>query len=140
MLGCLLNASACSQLALELAKASRTPIGIICSGWYGAFALDDAIAAGALVGEICKLANGAQPKLTDAAHAARRLWETCQDPAAALRTSSSGQLLVRLGLSEDIEACARVNTSQTVPILQDGPPPQFVAAKPNRALTAARRR
>jgi 2-phosphosulfolactate phosphatase len=128
LIGCLLNVTACSELALARSEAMGAAIGIVCAGRYGSFALDDALAAGALVDRLCTLADEECVQLTDAAMAARHVWDQYPDPLTALRVSSSGRLLNSLGLDEDIEICARVDASQAVPILQAGPPLQFVLA------------
>ncbi len=49
LVGCLLNASAVARAALALARAQGADVGIVCAGRVGAFAIDDAIAAGAIV-------------------------------------------------------------------------------------------
>lgn len=127
LIGCLPNLTACARQALSRARNGRIPIGIVCSGASRSFALDDALAAGALTDRLCRLDRHGI-RLTDAGMAARRLWTGTRDPLGALRESASGRLLARLGLDEDVGACAEVDTSDTVPVLVPGEPPRLVHA------------
>ena len=119
LIGCLLNATACARTALARARADGGVIGIVCAGRLGGFALDDAVAAGCLVERLiaCAGPEGAMLELSDGAKAARRIWHTSSDVVAALRDSTSGQMVVRYGPEEDVAFCARVDVSETVPVL-----------------------
>ncbi len=52
IVGCLLNARASARAALAIARETGASIGIVCAGRRGAFAIDDAIAAGCIVERI----------------------------------------------------------------------------------------
>jgi 2-phosphosulfolactate phosphatase len=121
VIGCLLNASACARSALALARASGASIGIVCAGRLGGFAIDDALAAGYLVDRLLALA-GDSVELSESAAAARRLWQTTPDIAAAFRSSISGQLLSQHELEADIAFCLATDTSEVVPVLVRGVP------------------
>ncbi len=117
--GCLLNATACARTALARARADGGAVGIVCAGRLGGFALDDAVAAGCLVERLIAFAGpeAATLELSDGARAARRIWQTSTDVLAALRESTSGRMVLRHGPAEDLAFCARVDTTETVPIL-----------------------
>jgi phosphosulfolactate phosphohydrolase-like enzyme len=51
-----------------------------------------------------------------------RLRSAYPDDIAALRESSSGQVLISLDAEADIEICASVDSSSTVPVLRSGRP------------------
>jgi acetyl/propionyl-CoA carboxylase alpha subunit len=90
----------------------------------GRFALDDAVAAGAIVARAIETltARGSTVHLTDAARAALKLHAAYRHPITALRQSASGRLVKELGAGADVELCARVESSTTVPVLQPGTP------------------
>ena len=128
LVGCLLNVGACAQVAVDLALAKGTSIGIACAGRDGDFALDDALAAGALVERLSRSPYVRDVQLSDAALATQRIWRGCRKPAEVLRASASGRLLQQLNMGRDVDACARLNRSVTVPILIPETPPRFVSA------------
>jgi 2-phosphosulfolactate phosphatase len=148
LIGCLLNASAVARAALSLARATGADVGIICAGRRGAFAVDDAIAAGCILERLFAAAGvddrdlptadgRVAPRaprepadamvLTDASLAALRLWRSAPDLAAAFRASFSGHLLASVDLLEDIPASIRVDASAIVPTLIHGTPPRIEA-------------
>jgi 2-phosphosulfolactate phosphatase len=122
LLGCLLNARSCAQAAVEEASSRGLPIGIVCAGRRGRFALDDGVAAGLLASRVVEAAEaqGRACQLTDAARAALQLCSANPDAVAALRDSASGRIVQGLGAGADIEFCARTDSSTTVPMLRDG--------------------
>ena len=100
LLGSLLSLSAVA----EAARTQGGDIAIVCSGFKGDFALDDAYCAGRLVDAL-----GGEP--TDAALAASvlvRAWPTALD---GLNARTYGPP----GLEADIEHCAQVDLLATVP-------------------------
>jgi 2-phosphosulfolactate phosphatase len=116
LIGCLLNATACARAAVAIARETGSPIGIVCAGRFGGFAIDDALTAGLLVERIVVAADGAL-ELTEAAGAARHLWQTTPDLEGAFRASISGRLLAGLGLAHDTAFCLAVDSSTVVPVL-----------------------
>ena len=102
LLGSLLNLSAVARTAGEAAR----DVTIVCAGFKGAFALDDALCAGRIVERL-----GGEP--TDAALAARLVSRAYPDPHKGLLARTYGPP----GLEEDIAWCAREDALDAVPRL-----------------------
>lgn len=100
LLGSLLNLGALAAAA----RAAGGDVAIVCSGFKGAFALDDAYCAGRIVAEL-----GGEP--SDAALAAELVAWAFPDPLAGLNARTYGPP----GLEADIEFCAQVNLLDVVP-------------------------
>ncbi len=146
LIGCLLNATAVARAAFAQARVTGTDLGIVCAGRRGSFAIDDAIAAGAILDRVLAeaglddrgllTADGRLDRraprepadtlvLTDAARAALHLWRTTPDVVAALEASSSGLVLAAVGLLVDVVASLPVDASGIVPILVPGALPHI---------------
>jgi len=102
LLGSLLSLSAVAAAA----RAEGGDVAILCSGFKGAFALDDAYCAGRLVDAL-----GGEP--TDAALAASALARAWPTPLEGLNARTYGPP----GLEADIEHCAQVDVLDAVPRL-----------------------
>lgn len=124
LVGCLLNASAVAEAAVDLAVSRGIGVGVVCAGNAGRCALDDAVAAGEIVGRLIHVAaERAMPyAVSDAARAALRLRSAYADVTAALQESTAGRLVDRIGAAEDIPFCARIDVSSAVPVLRSGSP------------------
>lgn len=136
LVGCLLNVRACAVSAVALAQSLDASLGVVCAGQSGRFALDDAVAAGAIVARAleARTVGGSAVDLTDAARAALKLHAGYRNPMTALRKSASGRLVKELGAGADVELCARVDSSTTVPVLQPGTPLRIAADQSARTL------
>jgi phosphosulfolactate phosphohydrolase-like enzyme len=125
LVGCLRNRVAVAALALSEAwGAEIDSVQVICAGnAYGAtFSLDDAVTAGAIVQSMRQTpgfdARDGLPSLTDAAMAAEHLFASyASDPAVAFREGSHGRILQTLGFEADLDYCAALDRSSTVPYL-----------------------
>src|SRR3954454_21785904 len=100
LLGSLLNLAAVA----EAARSHSGDVAIICAGFKGAFALDDAYCAGRIVDALAGEAS-------DAAIAASVLAARWPSPLDGLNARTYGPP----GLEADIEFCANVDLLQTVP-------------------------
>ena len=100
LLGSLLNLSAVA----EAARREHGDVAVVCSGFKGTFALDDAYCAGRIVDAI----GGER---TDAAIAASTLAAAWPDPLAGLNARTYGPP----GLEADIRHCAQVDYISVVP-------------------------
>jgi 2-phosphosulfolactate phosphatase len=98
--GSLLNLGAVAAWARERGE----DVTILCAGYKGAFAFDDAYCAGRFVAELA----GTR---TDAAVAAELLARAFPDPLAGLNARTYGPP----GLEEDIAFCARESVLDVVP-------------------------
>jgi 2-phosphosulfolactate phosphatase len=100
LLGSLLNLNAVAAAA----RGRRRDVAVVCAGYKGAFALDDAYCAGRIVG----LLEGDR---TDAAIAAELVAGAFPSAAAALNARTYGPP----GLEEDVVYCAQENLLDAVP-------------------------
>lgn len=124
LVGCLLDARAVAEAAVELAARHDIGLGVVCAGVAGRFALDDAIAAGVIVERALEAigSRGGSAVLGDGAKAALRIGRSYPDLVAGLEDSATGRLVHAIGASEDIAFCARVDVSRSVGILRPGTP------------------
>jgi 2-phosphosulfolactate phosphatase len=100
LLGSLLNLSALAAVV----RADGGDVAIICSGFKGAFALDDAYCAGRIVAAL----DGTRSDAAIAAELVTRAWPT---PLEGLNARTYGPP----GLEADVEFCAQVDTLKMVP-------------------------
>jgi 2-phosphosulfolactate phosphatase len=100
LLGSLLNLDAVTTRALELG----VDISVVCAGFKGGFALDDAYCAGRIVAALDR-------ERTDAARAAELVAASFGSALEGLNARTYGPP----GLEDDIEFCARENLLGTVP-------------------------
>ncbi|MBO8140561.1 MAG: 2-phosphosulfolactate phosphatase [Firmicutes bacterium] len=114
---CLRNAQAAAQRLRQLAGAQGGGALIVCAGTDGRFSAEDAYAA-AVVLEA--MAREGPLELGDGAQAALRMAGTVASPRAALRATRHGRKLVQLGFETDVDFCAKVSVSDTVPTLVSG--------------------
>jgi 2-phosphosulfolactate phosphatase len=113
--GCLNNAEAVASKALELAQERQCNIHLVCSGELDAFALDDSVCAGYLVGELQRQADAHGQKLAlDESALAALAISTAYPPSELLAYSDSAREVIEGGLPDDPPFCTRVNTSQSV--------------------------
>jgi 2-phosphosulfolactate phosphatase len=124
---CLWNASAAAEALLSSGVES---IAIVCAGTRGEFSFEDALAAGEIV---AALGRRAHVLLEDSARAALALRQSAGAVGgggveAALRASRGGRSLVAIGGEADIVACAAIDRSPIVPILD--PSGMLVASAP----------
>src|SRR5262249_14547584 len=117
LVGSLLNLRAVAAAAL----AAGADVAVLCAGFEGGFALDDAYCAGRIVGEL----GGER---TDAAAAAALVAGSFATPLAGLNARTYGPT----GLEADIAFCARESVLETVPRFTRmvGPAAEIVATRP----------
>lgn len=109
----LLAAFVNAKAAAEAVRGEEKTV-IICAGTLGAFTLEDALAAGAIIERLQKL--GASPVLDDMAIAARMLYEAARgDFMAALAATKHFNRLRSLGLEDDLRYCLTEDTLGIVP-------------------------
>ena len=112
VLAALINAEAVGRYLWDLER----PALLVAAGSRGETALEDVLTAGAVA------SYWPRPTRTDAAEIACALYERERKRLdAAVIESNHGQDLERIGLIRDLEFAARLNVTQTVPVLgQDG--------------------
>ena len=123
-LGCFRNRAA---LVERCAKALRGGLGegpssrllIACAGKEGRLGLDDHLCAGLIVEGLA--AAVPEARLSDGARSARAAAKEIGMPSAAfLATTAAGEALVEIGLKADLEYCAELDVSRSVPRLEAG--------------------
>jgi 2-phosphosulfolactate phosphatase len=120
--GALLNLGALAQI---LVGDSATDLLLVCAGTGEQFALEDAVAAGALIDRLPK------QSLSDAAVLVSSLYRQAQsDLLGYLRASKNGRALAQIGKAQDVEECARIAVSQTVGIVKSGAVVRLSAVRP----------
>ena len=109
LLGAFLNASAAAR-----AVADEESVVIVCAGTLGAFTLEDALAAGAILEAL--RAQGTSPALDDMAVAAQMLYDSAKaNLYAALMPTKHFTRLRMLGFEEDLRYCLTLDALSNVP-------------------------
>jgi 2-phosphosulfolactate phosphatase len=92
---------------------------IVCSGYEGIFSLEDAVCAGSVVEQA--LARSAPLTIGDGARACLTLWQRFgADLPGLLGESGWGRRIVAIGLGADLDLCARLDSTDVVPVMADG--------------------
>jgi 2-phosphosulfolactate phosphatase len=124
-MGALVNASA-SEDFLRHALDDGLGAVVLCAGWEGRVALEDALCAGLLVDRLAE--HAAAAPLDDGARIAHGLYRGARDDLArALFTADHTRRLVALGAGDDVALCARLDASDVLPVYRDN---QLVAGAP----------
>jgi 2-phosphosulfolactate phosphatase len=117
--GSLLNGNACAKEAAALKK----DIVILCSGTQDVYSLEDGICAGQIVEELHRLLlpDGVELEINDFGLSMLYAFRQVQgDMTKALLTCANGKRLSKLGFTEDIIYCSRMNIIRLVPVVRDG--------------------
>jgi 2-phosphosulfolactate phosphatase len=110
---CFNNVSAVCRL---LAKGGSQAV-VVCSGKLGRFSLEDLLCAGAIAD---RLADDKAMDLSDSSKAAVFLFRKHRkNLARALLKTQHGAYLAKLGFKDDIDYCSRIDSTETVPIMQE---------------------
>jgi 2-phosphosulfolactate phosphatase len=114
LVGALLNLKAVAEV---LRQISPERVLIVCAGTFSEFALEDAMAAGALVGQL-EENFGSGVEWGDAARAVSALPLLYRRPEDALRASKNGRVLEKKGRGREVEWCALCSEYRVVPVLE----------------------
>jgi 2-phosphosulfolactate phosphatase len=99
------------------AAAEPGDVLLVCAGERGRFCLEDAVCAGLLVARLAPTGSG----LTDAARAARALWDRYADRLDAMLADAAwAQALVGQGRGSDLPLCVALDVHEVVPVLREG--------------------
>lgn len=107
-IGSFLNLKAVSEKITE----DKEDITIVCAGTNGRFSLDDAICAGAIIANVCKLKSC---KLSDIALLLRDTYEKEKHLSDALENCAHVKVLKSKGFYADLDYCLKENTHNVVP-------------------------
>ena len=113
--GAFLNLDALAD-ALGAPGVAPAALFLICAGSGEDFALEDGLAAAALLARLATA--GPVPdagRLLEALHRSAG-----EHPLSVLQSSSNGRRLAELGLAHDVEYCARVSSLNTLAIMRGG--------------------
>ncbi len=113
--GALLNGEAVARAIL--ADGSRRTVLMLCSGSRGRFNLEDFYAAGYIV-DLLTSAGSESWVVSDSALAARAVFRS-QPPEQCLLESRVGQMMIRLGLEEDVRFSAQLSPYEIAPTYCD---------------------
>ena len=109
-LGALVNARACFEAQIQAEEKGL----VVCAGTEGQIALEDVLAAGAIVSYWPTSLRG------DGAHLACALYNRWQhDLAQGIRLASHAKTLIDQGLEQDVDFAAALNIYSQVPVRQD---------------------
>jgi 2-phosphosulfolactate phosphatase len=107
-----------SSVLEHIGRAGDKPAGILCAGKQGRFALEDAVCAGMMID---RLASEGDVELDDAAVAGRLLYlEHKDDIPGLIRNCEHGKYLMSLGFEKDLDACAAIDSLNTLPVVTEG--------------------
>ena len=113
VIGCLQN----RQAVAERLAQHDGPVTIACAGTDGRIAMEDALAAGAIVAALVE--RDAQMELSDPARVCLWAWRGASVDAATLGAavgeSAGAKNLVKVGLGRDVAECVRTDVSTVVP-------------------------
>ena len=109
LVGAMLNLTV---LADEIIWREPEELLLVCAGTFEEFALEDACAAGLLIGAL------AGEELSDSAHAALAVARHFPTPLAALRAARNGRALEANGRGKEVEWCAQVSLFNVVGIME----------------------
>ncbi len=105
-----------ATLVDNLVKDETDSVAVVCAGFRGAEALDDALAAG-FIARSLRLRLGADLSLGDAARLAASLLDAYANPVDGLWASASGRFLNRLGYGDDLALASLIDAGQVLPVL-----------------------
>jgi len=113
LLGAFVNARAVAH-----AVQGTEALAFVLAGTHGAFTLEDALAAGAILARLGEM--GAALEADDMAAASIALYECSRDnPHRLLSKTRHYQRLCGLGLTEDVRYCLTEDVLGTVPVQQE---------------------
>ncbi len=112
-IGGFLNAKAVSRKAHQ----AGDDVVIVNAGTGGRFSMDDFIASGAMIKELVLLGDC---KLSDLAQTALMIYENYPDIFSYIEKAHHYQVLVELGLEEDIRYCIQKDIFDLVPEYKNG--------------------
>jgi 2-phosphosulfolactate phosphatase len=117
--GSLINRTAAARNALLMAGELAVDINVVCSAGGSTFALEDALGAGAIVDAAVRMDESLV--LGDAARFARDAFLTAsRDVEGAVTSAYHARGLIEAGFADDVAYCARLDTTEIVPVLDRG--------------------
>lgn len=114
LIGAFVNAGATARRSLS----GDADVAIVCSGRENLLSIEDTTCGGLIASRLLELRPDAI--LNDAARTACILYERyAHDLLGLLRTSDHGRRLIQIGFGDDLLSCARLDTTDVVPVIRD---------------------
>ncbi len=115
LIGGMINRTAVAKRAVELGN----DIIIVCAGTYGQISADDLLAAGSIAEAIHRIANEPM-EATDITMVCCMLYADWKQGRADLSVTTHCARLIKLGFEEDIKFCFSEDTTDVVPVYENG--------------------
>jgi 2-phosphosulfolactate phosphatase len=112
--GCMLNARALANTLLDINR----DIVIVNAGTNGQFSMDDYICTGFIIKEMHESSN--KLDLTDIAFTAEKIYEESNEVLDYIKDARHYNVMINLGLEEDIKYCVKRNITNVVPEYSEG--------------------
>ncbi len=130
LIGCMLNAKAVMEKAVDLAEALSLDISVVCAGRGNStlYTIDDSYCAARLVeyGVEAAVKKNIKWTLKDSAKIAGCTLLSYQSAEEALQSSASGCVMRNINCHRDIELCAKDSLLTTVPVVDCNAKPFIV--------------
>lgn len=119
LIGACLNAKAVAKKALELADKE---IELVMAGRHEKFNIEDCVGAGTIIDEIVHEAEkmDVEIELEESALAAHIISKDKEYARDLIDNSKASQRLKKLGLEDDVEICRQINSTDIVPLYDNG--------------------
>jgi len=99
---------------------STSDVKILCAGGEGKPCLEDAVCAGLLANRIQEWASEKAQLTNNAEQIISMAQAYKSDLLSMLNQSEHGKYLIKIGRKADLEICARLNSTNVVPVYRDG--------------------
>lgn len=113
-IGAMSNSRACAKCAAQ----SDNDVLFVCSGTNGMISADDCIACGSIISHM--LDAGTDCSLSDFAMICTELYKAWRDGRFDLLKTYHCGRLIALGYGKDVDFCLTEDTTQLVPVFEDG--------------------
>lgn len=111
LIGAMINGHAVAEKLKELNK----DVVIVNAGTNGQFSMDDFICSGFIIKELLDMGMEEHVELTDISKTALTIYNTHSDVISFIKNARHYNVMLNLGLNEDIAYCSKKNICEIVP-------------------------